>query len=90
MLAVVACALAGAAALADDLADDVADGDANDRDSNIVLASATPYIDDSRNAAGQKDDPAVAEALAGVAASNKLELEMRLSGHKSALLAADL
>ena len=86
MLLVLACTLTGKSALAEDLVDD----SAQTSETNIVLASATRPAVNEQQDARQADDPAVAEALLNLTAENKLELDMRLSGHKSAVPAADL
>ena len=86
MLLVLACTLTGKSALAEDLVDD----SAKPSETNLVLASATRPAVNEQQVARQSDDPAVAEALLNLTTENKLELDMRLSGHKSAVAAADL
>ena len=57
---------------------------------NIVVAKATASTTKPvQQAEKQVHGIAVEQALQGVAADNKLELDLRLSGHISILIAAD-
>lgn len=87
VLALVATVLNGKVVLAEDPPQD----EATPEKSNIVLAAASTPQDDVRTKtsnAGQ--DEALQEALEGILADSKLELETRLSGHNSLDLTADL
>jgi len=90
VLAIAAAALIGKAALADDLTA----SDADESSTNIVLAkAATPVnqADDKQTSArNYADESGVTEALERVLADSKIELEIRLMGHKSLILTADL
>ena len=87
VLALAASALAGQAALAEDLLLD----EATPTQSSIVVADATTSVNETSTISNADiQDAAVTEALAGVRADSKLELEMRLLGHKSSILTADL
>ena len=84
LLAIAALALLGGVASADEKPAGVP------KTKNIVVAKAV--VSTARpvqQAVRQIQDAAVAQALQGVAADNRLELELRLSGHKSILIAAD-
>ena len=58
---------------------------------NIVVATARLPSETEGNPASQEDmqDAAVAEAIEAMIEDNKLELDLRLSGHKSVILAGD-
>lgn len=90
VLALAASALTGKIALAEDVPLD----ETAPTQSSIVVAKAatatTPVSETSTNSNDDMQDAAVSEALAGVLADSKLELEIRLSGHKSTILTADL
>ena len=89
VLALAATALTGNVALAEDLPQ----GEATPEKSKIVLAEATtstPQNDARTNTNDTSQDEALKEALEGILAESKLELEMRLSGHKSLNLTTDL
>lgn len=90
VLAIATAALIGNAALAEDAPND----DAADTSSTIVLAEANrPVTRTSKlqtSASEHADTSGVTEALDNLAADSKIELEMRLSGHKSLFLAAGL
>jgi len=84
LLAIAALALTGGVASAEEKPV------AEPQTKNIVVAKVTtsaakPVQQTDRQVHG----PAVAQALQGVAADNKLALDLRLSGHKSVLIAAD-
>ena len=88
VLALVATVLTGKAVLAEDLPQD----EAMPEKSNIVLATATtstPHNDARTKTSDTSQDDALKEALEGILADSKLELEMRLSGHKSLNLTPD-
>ena len=84
VLVMVALALTGGVASADEKPV------AEPKTKNIVVAKA---IASTKNPLQLADKPvhgaAVEQALKGVAADNRLELDLRLSGHKSKLIAAD-
>ncbi len=87
-LAATAALLAGTVAFADELPV----RDLFPLNTRIVIAQLTVPVDrGSRQASldGARD-LAVAKAVAAVKADNKLELDLRLSGHESSLLVADL
>jgi hypothetical protein len=87
VLALAASALTGQAALAEDLLLD----ETTPTQSSIVVAGATTAVSETSTISNDDiQDAAVTEALAGVLADSKLELEMRLLGHKSLILTADL
>ena len=87
VLALAASVLTGQAALAEDL---LLDGTTATQ-SSIVVADATTAVSEASTISNDHlQDAAVADALAGVMADSKLELEMRLLGHKSQILTADL
>ena len=90
VLALTASALTGQVAVAEDLPLD----QATPTQSNIVVAKATsattPVSETSTISNKDIQDAAVTEALAGVLADSKLDLEMRLLGHKSTILTADM
>ena len=85
LLAVAAIVLTGMLALANELPG------ASPPDTNIVVAKATlPRKPDCDPGSLQDDqEAAVSEAIEGLMEDNKLQLELRLSGHKSVILAAD-
>ena len=87
LLAVAAIALTGKLALADELPG----AGASPPDTNIVVAKATlPTKPDCDPGSLQDDrEAAVTDAIEGLMEDNKLQLELRLSGHKSVILAAD-
>jgi hypothetical protein len=87
LLAVAAIALTGTLALADDLSV----SGISPADTNIVVAKARlPAKTPSETASLQDDqDEAVAETIENLMDDNKLQLDLRLSGHKSVILAAD-
>lgn len=82
LLGISATALIGTVTLADELAD-------NDR---IVLAKASVQADSTKQQppGNQAINAALAAAIQGMMADNKLELDIRLSAHKSVFLTADL
>jgi len=90
ILAIATLALIGKAALAEDQPE----SEAHETNSNIVLAKAATPEDpagDSQTSSSQyADESGVTEALDSVLSESKIELEMRLSGHKSLILTADL
>ena len=87
VLALAASALTGQATLAEDLLPD----ETTATQSSIVVADATSAVSETSTISNDHlQDAAVADALAGVLADSKLELEMRLLGHKSLILTADL
>ena len=90
VLAIATATLIGKAALAEDLSRN----DATEANSNIVLAKAatpTNQATDAQTSASQyADESGVTEALEGVLTDSKIELEIRLSDHKSLILTADL
>ena len=88
LLGVTAAALSGNIALADEQATD----DVSPTRAVIVLAKASAPSNKANQQALIKEaiSAELAEALQGIMADNKLELDMRLSGHKSEFLAADL
>lgn len=81
LLSIAVLALTSRMAIADDLPS------TDLKPKNIVIAEAesTP----AREVESQNHDKAVAEALQRINADNKRELELRLSGHRFILLAAD-
>ena len=87
LLAVAAVALTGKPALADDLSI----AETSRVETNIVVAKAgLPKNTPTKPESLQDDqDKAVAEAIEAVMEENKLQLDLRLSGHKSVILAAD-
>jgi len=87
LLAVAAIALTGKLALADELPG----AGASPTDTKIVVAKATlPRKPDCDPESLQDDrEAAVTDAIEGLMEDNKLKLELRLSGHKSVILAAD-
>lgn len=87
LLAVAVITLTGKLALADELP--VASTDPEN--TNLVIAKVTlPAKAGVKTESLQDDqDKAVAEAIESVMEDNKLQLDLRLSGHKSVILAAD-
>ena len=87
LLAVAAIALTGTPALADDLSI----AETSPADTNILVAKAgLPKNTPTKPESLQDDqDKAVAEAIESVMEDNKQQLDLRLSGHKSVILAAD-
>lgn len=88
LLSITATALSGTFTLADELAG----MEPSPTPAAIVLAKASPKPNNANQpTTGQEAiNAALAAALQGVMADNKLELDMRLSGHKSVFLAAGL
>ena len=89
VLALVATVLTGKVVLAEDPPQD----EATPQKQNIVLAktsTSTAHNDARTKTSDTSQDEALKEALEGILADSKLELEMRLSGHKSLNLTADL
>jgi len=90
VLAIATAALIGKAALAEDLSP----GDTDESSTNIVLAKAATTVNQAdgkqTSSSNYADDSGVAEALEGILADSKIELEIRLLGHKSLILTADL
>lgn len=85
-LSLLAAILIATAALGDDLsASEVTVAYAN-----IIVAEVAPASAVSMTNTSANQDAAVTEALEGVRADSKLELEVRLSGHKSEILTAGL
>lgn len=87
LLAVAVITLNGGLALADE----PTVAGTHPANTNIIVAKATPPAKtDSKTESLQDDqDKAVAEAIESVMEDNKLQLDLRLSGHKSMILAAD-
>jgi hypothetical protein len=89
-LAIATAALIGNLALADELPQ----SDADETSSNIVLAKAKKTGNQAEKfqvtIASDADEAGVTEAMEHVLADSKTELEIRLSGHKSLILNADL
>jgi len=87
LLAIAAIALTGTLTLADELPG----AGTSPPNTNIVVAKATLSTKTECDPASLQDDQeaAVSEAIAGLMQDNKLQLELRLSGHKSVILAAD-
>ena len=74
------------------LAQDAPPSERTSAETKLVVASAITQRTSTSSPATNEEtqDVAVAEALEGVLADTKLELEMRLSGLKSPILTADL
>jgi hypothetical protein len=87
LLAVAVVTLTGKLALADELP--VAGTDPEN--TNFVIAKVTLSAKAGVKTESLQDDQdkAVAEAIESVMEDNKLQLDLRLSGHKSVILAAD-
>ena len=90
VLAIATAALIGNLALADEQPQ----SDASESSSNIVLAKAKTTGNQAEKTqvtiASDADEAGVTQAMEHILADSKTELEIRLSGHKSLILTADL
>ncbi len=87
MLAIAVLALAGRVAWADEpFGSDIA---AQDSVAVVAVDEAPLAKSDLIDSADNAADEAVAEALSNMNAANKLQLELRLTSHKSVFIAAN-
>jgi len=85
-LSLLAAILIATAALGEDLSA----SEATAASTNIVVTAVAPASAVSKTNTNEAQDAAVTKALEGVLADSKLELELRLSGHKPEILSAAL
>lgn len=85
-LSLLAAILIATAALGQDLSA----SEATVASTNIVVTAVAPASAVSKTNANANQEAAVTKALEGVLADSKLELELRLSGHKLEILTAAL
>ena len=85
-LSLLAAILIATAALGEDLSA----SEATAASTNIIVTEVAPASAVSKTNTNANLDAAVTKALEGVRADSKLELEMRLSGHKLEILTAGL
>ena len=85
-LSLLAAVLIATAALGEDLSA----SEATAASTNIIVTEVAPASAVSKTNTNANQNAAVTKALEGVLADSKLELELRLSGHKLEILTAAL